>query len=290
MPTVLGRPGHGQDVGIQRGAEDEPRRIRGQVRQEEGHERRVAECRQAHPFEAALERLVGRADDGGCVGRGRVAEARWSASCGAYRLLLLVVRRARHRGPMIVQQPTGGLESCGRRPVSLEESINRETTMTAAQPAGSDTAADFTRRLADLRAGGGEVPMRDIFALAKEFSGMDPAEIEALLEADDHELRVGAVSIMDFQARDRKHVGGAPPGAVRALRPPPRSHRHVGPGRSRRSVRGRWVPRRQATRSAVRPCPIRRLVGAADRDRGHVLLHPAGRPGRHVRHRRHPGR
>ena len=67
----------------------------------------------------------------------------------------------------------------------------------------ADTAADFTRRLADLRAVGGQVPMRDIFALAKEFSGMDPAEIEALLEADDHELRVGAVSIMDFQARGR---------------------------------------------------------------------------------------
>ncbi len=68
---------------------------------------------------------------------------------------------------------------------------------------GADTAADFTRGLADLRAVGGQVPMRDIFALAKEFSGMDPVEIEALLEADDHELRVGAVSIMDFQARAR---------------------------------------------------------------------------------------
>jgi 3-methyladenine DNA glycosylase AlkD len=66
-----------------------------------------------------------------------------------------------------------------------------------------DTAADFSRRLGDLRAGEGDVPMRDIFALAKEFSGMDSAEIEALLEADDHELRVGAVSIMDFQARTR---------------------------------------------------------------------------------------
>jgi 3-methyladenine DNA glycosylase AlkD len=66
-----------------------------------------------------------------------------------------------------------------------------------------DTAADFSRRLGDLRAGEGDVPMRDIFALAKEFAGMDPAEIEALLEADDHDLRVGAVSIMDFQARAR---------------------------------------------------------------------------------------
>jgi 3-methyladenine DNA glycosylase AlkD len=66
-----------------------------------------------------------------------------------------------------------------------------------------DTAADFARRLGALRAASGQVPMRDIFALAKESSGMDPAEIEALLEADDHELRVGAVSVMDFQARGR---------------------------------------------------------------------------------------
>jgi DNA-binding SARP family transcriptional activator len=49
-----------------------------------------------------------------------------------------------------------------------------------------DTAADFSRRLGDLRAVGGQVPMRDIFALAKEFSGMDPTEIEALLELGRH--------------------------------------------------------------------------------------------------------
>jgi len=76
--------------------------------------------------------------------------------------------------------------------------------MTETQPARSATAADFGRRLGDLRAGGSDVPMRDIFALAKEFVGMDLGQIEILLEADDHELRVGAVSIMDFQARDRK--------------------------------------------------------------------------------------
>ncbi len=33
---------------------------------------------------------------------------------------------------------------------------------------------------------------------------MDPGQIELLLEASDHEARVGAVSVMDFQARDRK--------------------------------------------------------------------------------------
>jgi 3-methyladenine DNA glycosylase AlkD len=69
---------------------------------------------------------------------------------------------------------------------------------------GSDTAADFTRRLGDLRAAGGRVPMRHIFALAKESTGMHPTQIEAVLEASDHESRVGAVSIMDFQARSRR--------------------------------------------------------------------------------------
>lgn len=73
----------------------------------------------------------------------------------------------------------------------------------ASQVTSSDTAADFTRRLGDLRAVGGRVPMRHIFALAKEFSGMHPTQVEALLDAADHESRVGAVSIMDFQARGR---------------------------------------------------------------------------------------
>lgn len=45
--------------------------------------------------------------------------------------------------------------------------------------------------------------MRHIFALARELSGMDPQQVEVLLEAPDHESRVGAVSIMDFQARSR---------------------------------------------------------------------------------------
>jgi 3-methyladenine DNA glycosylase AlkD len=66
------------------------------------------------------------------------------------------------------------------------------------------TAAEFTRRLADLRAAGEPVAMRDVFALAKELSEMDLAQIEVLLGASDHLARVGAVSIMDFQARARR--------------------------------------------------------------------------------------
>jgi 3-methyladenine DNA glycosylase AlkD len=46
--------------------------------------------------------------------------------------------------------------------------------------------------------------MGKIFRLAKEFQAMAPAQIEQLLESDHHPVRVGAVSIMDWQARDRK--------------------------------------------------------------------------------------
>lgn len=48
------------------------------------------------------------------------------------------------------------------------------------------------------------VRMGQIFALAKEFMEMPPSEIEKLLESQIHEVRVGAVSIMDWQARDKK--------------------------------------------------------------------------------------
>lgn len=48
------------------------------------------------------------------------------------------------------------------------------------------------------------VSMGQIFALAKELSDMPPQEIEKLLESPVHEVRVGAVSIMDWQARSKK--------------------------------------------------------------------------------------
>ena len=48
------------------------------------------------------------------------------------------------------------------------------------------------------------VRMGQVFALAKEFMNMPLDEVEKLLESSIHEVRVGAVSIMDFQARSRK--------------------------------------------------------------------------------------
>jgi 3-methyladenine DNA glycosylase AlkD len=48
------------------------------------------------------------------------------------------------------------------------------------------------------------VPMGQVFALAKEFIHLPLDEVEKLLESPIHEARVGAVSIMDFQARSKK--------------------------------------------------------------------------------------
>ena len=48
------------------------------------------------------------------------------------------------------------------------------------------------------------VRMGQVFALAKEFMNMPLDEVEKLLESSIHEVRVGAVSIMDFQARNKK--------------------------------------------------------------------------------------
>jgi DNA alkylation repair enzyme len=48
------------------------------------------------------------------------------------------------------------------------------------------------------------VRMGQVFALAKEFVGMPPDEIEKLLESPVHEVRAGAMSIMDKQGRSNK--------------------------------------------------------------------------------------
>jgi 3-methyladenine DNA glycosylase AlkD len=63
------------------------------------------------------------------------------------------------------------------------------------------TAREFLERLAALPK---PVGMGKVFALAKASMHMSLHEIETLLEQDGHLARVGAVSVMDFQARSRK--------------------------------------------------------------------------------------
>lgn len=48
------------------------------------------------------------------------------------------------------------------------------------------------------------VRMGNVFALAKKFSGMSLEETEKLLDSPYYEARLGGVSIMDYQARDKK--------------------------------------------------------------------------------------
>lgn len=52
------------------------------------------------------------------------------------------------------------------------------------------------------------VRMGDVFALAKAFIEMPPLELETLLESDVHEVRAGALSIMDKQGRRNRTSEG----------------------------------------------------------------------------------
>jgi 3-methyladenine DNA glycosylase AlkD len=70
--------------------------------------------------------------------------------------------------------------------------------------AGIDGEPTAERFIGDLSRLGDQPSMGAIFALAKSHRAMAPAEILTLLRHGAHEVRVGAVSIMDFQARDRK--------------------------------------------------------------------------------------
>jgi 3-methyladenine DNA glycosylase AlkD len=83
------------------------------------------------------------------------------------------------------------------------------------------TADQFLKELIELKSASGvnnakhfrgenksnkflNVRMKQIFDLAKRYSQMDIGQISKLLDSDYYEVRVGAVSIMDFRARDKK--------------------------------------------------------------------------------------
>ena len=137
------------------------------------------------------------------------------------------------------------------------------------------SAADFTRRLGDLHAEG-HVPMREIFALAKRFSAMDPTQIEALLEATDHDSRVGAVSIMDFAARDRRTSASRRQELYELY---VRRHDLIDTwdlvDRAAPWVVGGYLVDKPRDQLYVFARSVG-LVGAADRDRRDLVLHPTG--------------
>ncbi len=51
------------------------------------------------------------------------------------------------------------------------------------------------------------VKFGDVFKVAKQFTEMPLNEINKLLDSEYYEIRMGAVSIMDFQAKDKKTTG-----------------------------------------------------------------------------------
>ena len=89
------------------------------------------------------------------------------------------------------------------KPVKQEPSAKRfgEKLKTYRSPEADKDHSHLESEEEDLIMG---VHMGQVFALAKEFIDMPPGEIEKLLESPIHEARVGAVSVMDFQARDKK--------------------------------------------------------------------------------------
>lgn len=86
-----------------------------------------------------------------------------------------------------------------------KESLTADQFVARLKALQSPEAAESHRSLAadenDVIMG---VRMGRVFALAKEFMDMPLDEIEKLLDSPIHEARVGAVSIMDFQARSKK--------------------------------------------------------------------------------------
>ena len=61
------------------------------------------------------------------------------------------------------------------------------------------------------------VRMGQVFALAKEFIGLPPGEIEKLLESRVHEVRAGGCSIMAKQATSKKNARKSQARTVRSL-------------------------------------------------------------------------
>jgi|SRR5687768_314706 len=87
----------------------------------------------------------------------------------------------------------------GSEKISADQFIKELKTYRSPEAAKSHShlAADEEDKIMGVRMG-------QVFALAKEFMDMAPNEIEKLLESPVHEVRVGGVSIMDWQARSKK--------------------------------------------------------------------------------------
>ena len=85
------------------------------------------------------------------------------------------------------------------KPINAKQFVEKLKALSSSKivKANSHLAGDKSDAIMGVRMG-------QIFALAKESMNMELDEVEKLLDHPAHEARVGAVSIMDFQARSKK--------------------------------------------------------------------------------------
>jgi 3-methyladenine DNA glycosylase AlkD len=139
----------------------------------------------------------------------QVARFRGRDCSGAFAATLVAVRR--HDRWTIVNlqlsarpNPAGGCHVSRRPDVPIDLSARRfiEELGPRAQPANrAGYERSFKYAEGDEFLG---VPMGQVFALTAQFVAMTPDEIERLLKSPIHEARVGALSVMDKQARRRR--------------------------------------------------------------------------------------
>ena len=166
-----------------------------------------------------------------------------------------------------------------RNPVPDDPLLTAEGVLPALEAAASaEERAKIRSRMTDGRTEVIGVRMGTVFDIAKANTRMPLSEVDRLFDSDVYEVRVVAVSILDFKARAR----GLPDGDRKDLydlwmRRLDRIDTWDYIDRSAPRVVG-LVPARQAARRPVRPRPLTRLVAPAGRDHGRVLDHPLRRP------------
>jgi 3-methyladenine DNA glycosylase AlkD len=94
-------------------------------------------------------------------------------------------------------------ESVAKKSIKNQKCQHQNNTFIKTQILPTVTAKQFTDKLPGVKTATG-IHMAALFALAKSFTAMPLAEIEKLLNNKAYEARMGAVCIMDFQARNKK--------------------------------------------------------------------------------------
>jgi len=85
--------------------------------------------------------------------------------------------------------------------LSADRFVERLAALVPAAAQAAFQRSQRSQRPTDAEGAAFGIRMRSIFNLAKEFTDLPPAEIDRLLDNPVYEVRVGALSVMDKQAR-----------------------------------------------------------------------------------------